>query len=98
MIDGKYNVVMQTPMGTMKGEVVLKTSGNSLSGFIKGMGVSSSFNNGTINNNEIKASGIIKTLFLSLNYTVTGRVDGKTLDLIANTNKGTFKIKGNKVG
>lgn len=96
MVDGTYNAVMQTPMGTMEAKVVLKTNGNNLSGFVKGNKISTSFNNGTINNNQIKVSGMIRVMFFNINYIITGKADGETLDLVANTNKGAFKIKGQR--
>ena len=34
MIDGKYSIVMQTPMGPVNGTLLLKTEGETLSGVL----------------------------------------------------------------
>ena len=41
MVDGKYSIVMQTPMGPVNGTLTLKTDGERLSGILEAMGPAS---------------------------------------------------------
>lgn len=97
MIDGKYEVNIDSPMGRIKGIIGLITNGENLSGYIEAMGSKNVFEGGKIVGNTCTFVGEIKTMIGSINYTVTGKVIGDILDITANTNKGNFNIKGKKI-
>lgn len=48
MVDGKYSIVMQTPMGPVNGTLTLKTDGERLSGILEAMGGRHPFTGGTV--------------------------------------------------
>lgn len=96
MIDGKYKVSIDSPMGVINGVIGLKTNGDSLSGYIEAMGTKNEFTGGKLIGNKCTFTGQIKTILGSIQYNVTGEVNGDVLDITANTNKGNFMIQGKR--
>lgn len=97
MIDGKYEVSMDLPVGPIKGILYLVTDEMSVNGYLEAMGKQSPFSGGTVEGNQFRFTGNFKTILGNINYNITGTVNGNKLEIEAVTNKGNFKIEGNKI-
>jgi len=53
IIDGTYNIAIDTQMGRRGGTLTLRTDGDSLSGTLNAEGSESNFADGTISDNEV---------------------------------------------
>lgn len=96
MIDGTYNAVLKTPMGAKKGELILKTEGEVLTGAMLVLGKENLINPGKVNGNEFTFTGKLKTAVGMLEYECTGSVEGDELVGIAKTKKGNMQLKGTR--
>ncbi len=96
-MDGLYEVAVRTPMGEIKGNVKLITSGNELSGYIETMGKRNNFSGGRVSGNRFTISGNINASITSIKYDIQGEVMGDTLNINAKTNMGSFKLQGKRI-
>lgn len=96
-MDGLYEIAMKTPMGEIKGNVKLVTSGNELSGYIETMGKRNNFSGGRVNGNRFSISGNINVSIANIKYDIQGDVMGNTLNINAKTNMGSFKLQGKRI-
>lgn len=96
-MDGLYEISLKTPMGEIKGNVELATSGNELSGYIETMGKRNNFSGGKVNGNKFTISGNINASIANIKYDIQGEVIGNTLNINAKTNMGSFKLQGRKI-
>ncbi len=96
-MDGLYEVAVRTPMGEIKGNVKLITSGNELSGYIETMGKRNNFSGGRVSGNKFTISGNINASITSIKYDIQGEVMGNTLNINAKTNMGSFKLQGKRI-
>ncbi|MBN2006527.1 MAG: hypothetical protein JXA21_24460 [Anaerolineae bacterium] len=85
MIDGTYDVTVETPMGALKGTVVLRQEGEALTGKFTIMGKEAEFSGGAITGNQCSFSGEMVTPLGNMPYTINGTVDGDTLAATAET-------------
>ena len=97
MFNGKYSASINTPMGAINGMITLMSNNNSVQGIIEMMGMKNTFNGSKIKDDAAKFSGNFNTPLGNIEYNATCTVMGDTLELIANTNKGNFKIQGKRV-
>ena len=97
MIDGKYNIIMKTPMGLKKGNVTLNAEGNSISGSLEILGKINTFENGTTDGKQCTFSGNLQTAMGKIAYVVEGTVEGDTLTAISKTKKGDMQITGSRI-
>lgn len=88
---------MKTPMGEIKGNLKLVTSGNELSGYIETMGKRNNFSGGRVNGNRFSISGNINVSIANIKYDIQGDVMGNTLNINAKTNMGSFKLQGKRI-
>ena len=72
------------------------TQNGNLSGSLDAMGMRTEFQNGRIHANQCEFEGIVKTPFGSFPYSVTGNDRGSQIILEVKTEKGNFKIVGDK--
>lgn len=96
MIDGTYNVMLKTPMGVKKGELVFSTQGSELIGKLVVMGNDNPFVTGSVNGNQFAFTGEIKTAMGKVSYECTGSVDGDSLEGVAKTKKGNMSLSGKR--
>ena len=96
MIDGTYSAVLKTPMGAKKGELILKTEGEVLTGAMLVLGKENLINTGKVNGNEFTFTGKLKTAVGMLEYECIGSVEGDELVGIAKTKKGNMQLKGTR--
>lgn len=97
-MDGMYEININTPMGAMKGNLLLKTQGNNLNGVIEIMGMKNNITGGKIDGNKCYFSGTLKNNMMNITYDITGELINNILNIYAKTNMGEFKIQGKKVG
>ena len=97
-MDGIYEMNIKTPMGNIASRVKLITNGNNLSGYIEAMGKRSEFSGGKVSGNNFAISGNINASIATIKYDIQGMVQGNFLNINANTNMGSFKLQGKKVG
>ena len=97
-MDGLYEMNIKTPMGNINSKVKLMTNGNDLSGYIEAMGKRNEFSGGKVNGNNFTISGSLNASIAIIKYDIQGMVQGNILNINANTNMGSFKLQGKKVG
>lgn len=97
-MDGIYEMNIKTPMGNITSKVKLITNGNNLSGYIEAMGKRNEFSGGKVSGNNFIISGNINASIATIKYDIQGMVQGNILNINANTNMGSFKLQGKKVG
>jgi hypothetical protein len=77
-VDGTWNITFESPLGSQEGQLILTTSGNTLTGKIKSELGESDISNGTVNGNEISWT-IEVTEPVKLSIVNTGTIDGDKL-------------------
>lgn len=97
MLDGKYNVSLNTPLGNINGSITLISNGNNVQGIIETMGMKNNFNGTKISNNVCKFTGSLNTPIGNITYNAMCSVFNNILTLEATTPQGNFQIKGNKI-
>lgn len=96
LVEGKYNLSLNTPIGEITGTLELKKINGSLCGTLETMGTKNNFTGGTVEGNKCAFSGEFKTPIGPITYEILGIVEGDNLDIYAETNKGRFKISGKR--
>jgi hypothetical protein len=97
MLDGKYEIIMKTPMGTKKGTVILRVDGDTIRGRLDIMGNSIMLENGTVNGNSFTFRGELKIPMGKVAFLVEGSIDGDRLTAITKTKKGNMSITGKRI-
>ena len=97
MLDGKYNSSLNTPMGAINGTITLQSRGNNVEGTIETMGMRNTFKGMKTKENECTFSGNFNTPLGIIQYNATCVVNNNKLELMASTNKGNFKLLGNRM-
>ncbi|MBV8979228.1 MAG: hypothetical protein JO261_07135 [Alphaproteobacteria bacterium] len=78
-VDGKYNIVVKSPMGDQPSTVELKSSGASLTGTQSAQGRSQDITDGKVDGNAVSWKNSITTPFpMTLEF--SGTVDGNSLN------------------
>ena len=106
MIDGKYSIVMQTPMGPVNGTLLLKTEGETLSGVekhcnlpsgvLEAMGGRHPFSGGTVQGEDCAFSSVFQTPLGRLQLSVKGSVHGDVFRATARTQMGVINAMGKR--
>lgn len=94
MITGTYDVVLHTPLGVKKGELVLTQVVNDLIGRIIVLGSDNEIENGTAEGNDFSFSGELKTAMGKQAFTCKGNVQYDTLTGEVVTRKAKMKLSG----
>lgn len=97
MLDGKYTSSLNTPMGAINGTITLRTQENQVEGMIETMGMKNNFRGMKTKEDECQFTGNFATPMGSIEYNATCRVVQNSLELMANTNKGNFKLTGKRM-
>lgn len=97
MFDGKYKSSLNTPMGAINGTITLISNGNNVQGIIETMGMKNNFIGVKTKENEASFSGNFNTPLGNIQYKATCVVMNNNLELIASTNKGNFKLVGQRI-
>lgn len=97
LVEGKYNLKLNTPIGELTGTLELTYINGTLGGTLETMGTKNSFTGGTVEGNKCAFSGAFKTPIGEITYEILGIVEGDNIDIYAKTNKGRFKLSGKRV-
>ena len=97
MLDGKYSISLSTPIGPINGTITLNCVGESVSGILETMGMKNNFQGKKIKDNQCQFKGNFNSPLGNIQYTADCIVNGNNIELIANTNKGNFKLQGKRV-
>lgn len=97
MLEGKYKVSLNTPIGPINGVISLLTNGNSVQGIIETMGMKSSFYGSKIANEKCKFNGNLNSPFGQITYDAICTVNNNSLVLEASTSQGKIKISGTRI-
>ncbi len=97
MLDGKYSSSLNTPMGAINGTITLMSNGNNVQGIIETMGMRNNFVGIKTKENEATFKGNFNTPLGNIQYNATCVVVNGNLELMANTNKGNFKLMGKRM-
>lgn len=97
MIEGTYNIIVDTPLGTKNGTVVLQRADADLTAEVQVMGLGRQTGSGTAEGDRFTISGTMRAFLLGkIAYTIKGVVDGDILDATCFTDKGDLKIRGTR--
>ena len=96
MLDGKYGILLNSPMGPINGNITLITNGNNVQGILDIMGMNSNLNGFKISNDKCKFTGNFNTPLGNINYDAVCTVNGNSLQIDANTKYGNLKIEGKR--
>jgi hypothetical protein len=95
-VDGKWNIAIETPMGTRQAELELKADGSALSGTQSADGQSGPIQDGSVDGNKVSWKVDI-TNPMPLTLTFTGNVDGDKISGDADTGTfGSFPFSGSR--
>ena len=92
MIEGNYNLKLDTPIGEITGNLELKMVDGTLEGYIETLGAKNHFTGGKAEGNKCVFEGKFNTPIGEITYEILGIVEGDNIDIYASTNKGRFKI------
>ena len=96
MVDGTYSVKVRTPMGVKRGTIRLESSEGRLSGAMEALGSRTEFDGGTVEGDDIRFAGSLKTPMGLLRFDFEGTADGSSLSGTASTTKGVLSISGTR--
>lgn len=97
MIEGMYELALNTPMGNIPCKIGLWLERQGLSGSIEMMGSKSYFSGGKVEDNKCIFSGKFNTPMGEISYNILGIAEGDKLTIFAETNKGRFKLEGKRI-
>ncbi|MFT9056435.1 MAG: hypothetical protein ABF449_07395 [Ethanoligenens sp.] len=97
VMNGTFNVTLNTPIGLQRGTITFTDQNGVLSGSINAMGNTSYFDNGKADGNAFVFSGVLNTGLFKFKYTAKGTVVGDALQAVATSNSMTFQMKGTRV-
>ncbi len=97
MVEGKYNLILKTPRGNEKGNLVIIQQGTSIMGYLTYMGTNYKFSGGKASGYDFDFSGEFKWLFMRVPYRARGQVIRDKLTGVVYTKYGDFPVEGVKV-
>ena len=98
MIDGTYNVEVDSPLGRKQGKVALRVEGDKVLADIDAPVIGKKKVEGTREGESgFSAQGSFKVLLAGkVEYTLRGQVEGDELRATVDTNKGAFELTGSR--
>lgn len=97
MLEGRYQLILNTPMGEIKGILELRMEKGELCGTLEAMGGKNHFKGGKVEGNKCAFSGEFNTPLGVISYNILGIAEGNKLMIYAETNKGRFKLEGTRI-
>ena len=95
MIDGKYNLSLELPIGSVDAKVDVKTEGDVAHFEFDAPLIGKRSLDGTCDGDTFTAEGALKLKLLgNIEFAVEGEVEGDDMYILAKTNKGEFKLHG----
>lgn len=96
MVNGTYEIMMKTPIGVKKGQMILNADGEKLSGAFVIKGKENSFTDGTVSGDHFSFGGELMSSVGKMVYTCEGDVTGDEVTAKAVAKKGTLTISGKR--
>ena len=97
MVDGRWGLTINTPIGQKFLELDLKVSGNEAFGTLTGdSNTGVQITNGKVDENKITYSAFLNTPVGPTNTTTTLKVDNDAMSGTISTSFGTFEVNGIK--
>ncbi len=97
MLDGKYSISLNTPIGPINGNITLITAGENVSGILETMGMKNNFLGKKIDDSRCQFKGNFNSPLGNIQYTADCVINGNNIELVANSNKGNFKLQGKRL-
>lgn len=97
MVDGKYSIAIQSPVGPVKGMLTLKTEEERLSGVLEAMGGRHAFSGGAVQGEACSFESEFQTPLGRLRLSVKGTVQGDVFRATARTQMGVLTAMGRRV-
>lgn len=95
MIDGTYELLINTPIGEKKATAVLLTQGEDLHVDVKVSGFPRQRGVGRVSGNAFTAEGEVKIPFVgSFDYQLDGSVKDDLMEAVCHTSKGDLLVAG----
>ncbi|HTY82043.1 MAG TPA: hypothetical protein VMB24_04610 [Dehalococcoidales bacterium] len=96
-IDGNYNMSIDSPMGKLDVKLVLKTSGNAVSGKAESVFIEGEFT-GQLNGDQVACEGTVNSPMGKMKLSFNGEIKGDDFNGKVKAGAfGTFPFKGKKV-
>lgn len=97
MLDGFYNMEMDTPLGLKKGTIALRTEGDKAYAHIDAPVIGKKEFECQADGDTFVFDGSFKALLVgSITFVARGEVEGDDIRVTLETNKGTFTVKGTR--
>ena len=96
MIDGKYAIALQTPIGSMRGSITLVTSEEKLSGTLEVNGSRYPFSGGSVHGERCSFSSDFNTAFGRIRVNIDGTVHDDLFKASGNTPMGMITAVGHR--
>ena len=98
MIDGTYNVDIDSPIGRKQGTAILRAEGDKLIADIDMPVIKKQHFEGQVEGDKFSADGMIKLFLLGeITYSLRGEVVGDEMRATLDSSKGTFELAGKRV-
>ena len=95
MIDGTYNIALDTPLGHKSGTVTIRTAGETAVADIDAPMIGKQRIEGRVDGDAFSAQGSLKIMLVGkVDYTLKGTVIDDYLRVDIQTNKGAFTLEG----
>lgn len=89
-----YDIRMRTPIGMRTGMLSVVQNEKSINGFLEILHHKEPFEGTIDGQGNCTFTGKMKTMFNTICYTATGRMDDKELRLVLTDEKHTFEVRG----
>ena len=96
MVSGTYEIMMKTPRGVKKGQMILNEDGEKLSGAFVIKGKDNPFTDGTVTGDHFSFGGELMSSVGKMVYTCEGDVTGDEVTAKVATKKGALTISGKR--
>lgn len=99
MIDGTYDIGVETALGYKKGKIVLKTDGSTVTADLEAPIIGKRRGTGIVEGNAFRAQGSASILLIGkIDFEIQGEVVGDVIDMDVHTSKGNLHVEGVRVG
>jgi hypothetical protein len=97
-VDGTYKITAETPMGSMKSTLILKTDGEKLSGSMSGGVIGTiDFCGGKVEGSRFSFAMTMKKFFKKIEISGSGEVDGDKISGEIMTSMGNSSYSGVRI-
>ena len=99
MIDGTYDIGVETALGYKTGKITLKTDGSTVTADLDAPIVGKRRGTGMVEGNSFRAQGSARILLVGkIDFELKGEVIGDVIEMDVRTSKGNLHVEGVRVG